>query len=388
MRRFFYSILLLGTIQVLGTMQGHAASAQAATTPQTATDADWQAMAKYEHGQDLAPLLTIDAEVTAAMNHPEKRRSCAERLAVLLDAPKTTLAAKQFICFKLRIVGTSEQVPVLARMLDDPKTAEMARMTLQQIPGKASLESLRAGLKKVQGDPTKRGLLLGLINSLANRKDAASVDALKKLADSRDAGIASATIWALGRIASPEAIKILTEKVAKTDLPLPPGLAVPYFRSAWHLSEKGKIDAARAIFRRMSKPGEVVQNRQAALHGLLHLEEVEGADRFATVQTWLDGDDPLKRQVAAEQLATMKLDETMAKALIDSLPRLSVAGKASLIEILAAKHVKAARPAILDLVKSDEPTIKLAAIRSLGTIGDAGCVPILVKEIADRKSVV
>ena len=113
---------------------------------------------------------------------------------------KTTLPAKQFICFKLQVVGTPAQVPVLAAMLDDAKTAEMALAALEQIPGDASLAVLRAGLAKYQGKP-----LVGVINSLANRKDAGSVAALGKLADGTDAEVAAAALWSLGRIGGPEA---------------------------------------------------------------------------------------------------------------------------------------------------------------------------------------
>ena len=39
-----------------------------------ATDADWQAMAKYEYGQDMKPLLAVECEMTAAINSPKKTR--------------------------------------------------------------------------------------------------------------------------------------------------------------------------------------------------------------------------------------------------------------------------------------------------------------------------
>ena len=107
------------------------AASLAWTSPASAaSDADWQAMARYEYGQDFKPLLAIDRETIEAMSAPERREAFAARLAALLTDPNTTLPAKQFICFKLQVVGTPAQVPVLAAMLDDAKTAEMARAAL------------------------------------------------------------------------------------------------------------------------------------------------------------------------------------------------------------------------------------------------------------------
>jgi hypothetical protein len=54
-------------------------------------DAAWKAMPKYEPGQDMGALLTIDCEVIAAMKSPETRSACAAKLADLLGKDDTTL---------------------------------------------------------------------------------------------------------------------------------------------------------------------------------------------------------------------------------------------------------------------------------------------------------
>ena len=95
----------------------------------------WKALPKYEAGQDMAGLLTIDLEVIAAMKTPETRVACAAKLADLLANEDTTLAAKQYICLQLRQVGTRAQVPLLATLLQAPETTEMARYALESIPG-------------------------------------------------------------------------------------------------------------------------------------------------------------------------------------------------------------------------------------------------------------
>ena len=347
-----------------------------AATAQSASDADWQAMARYEYGQDLKPLLAIDREVIAVSNGPEKRQACAARLAALLTDPKTTLPAKQFICQKLQAVGTPDQAPLLGKMLDNAKTAKMARMALEQIPGEASLAVLRAGLKKYKGR-----LLVGLINSLATRRDASSIGALKTLADGKNAEIADAAIWALGRIGGPEPVKILADKAVKAGAPVPRTIAVAYLRCAGLLLKNGNTEAAAIIYRRLSKPGETLPTRQAALQGLLNSA---GDKTTATVLKWLAADDPLKRQLAAGQLNDVKIDAATAKTLLGQMSRLPVTGKILLLEALAAKQAKAVRPAVMTAAKGDDPALKQAAIRCLGAVGDAAGVSLLIEELTRK----
>ena len=357
----------LNVILLLSAMLGCTVTALAAS------DADWQAMARYEYGQDVKPLLAIDREMIAVINGPEKRKAFVAHLASSLADPKTALSAKQFICQKLQTVGTPDQVPLLAKMLDDAATAEMARMALEQIPGEESLDVLRAGLKKYQGR-----LLVGLINSLAMRRDAASIPTLKTLADDKNAEVADAAIWALGRMGGSHAAEILTEKAAQASAPLPQRLAVPYLRCAARLLAEGKTDAAIAIYRRMSKPGESPSSREAALYGLL----ISAGDKqIETILDWLCENDPLKRQIAAGQLNDIKLDTAAVQTLLDKLSAMPVSGKILLFEALAAKREKAALPAVMAAAKSDDPALKLAAVRCLGTIGDAAGVSLLIEEL-------
>ncbi|MBN2291355.1 MAG: HEAT repeat domain-containing protein, partial [Pirellulales bacterium] len=233
-------------------------------TARAATDADWQALAAYQYGQDFKPLLDIERELIGAMNDAEKRQVCTQRLMTMLADTKTTLPAKQFICYQLQVLGTSDQVPLLAKMLDDAKTAEMARTTLEKIRGEKSLAVLRDGLKKHDGK-----LLLGLINSVATRKDTASIDTLKELADGKNAEVVDAALRALANIGGPAATEVVAKKVTQAGKPIPHRLAIAYLRCADSLAKAGMADAAAAIYARMSKPDVDTPNREAALEGTL-----------------------------------------------------------------------------------------------------------------------
>ena len=85
-------------------------------------DEAWKALPKYQYGQDMAALLTVDREVIRAMATPAGRAACAARLAAA-GGDGTTSAAKQYICCRLRQVGTAAEVPVLTRLLAGPETS-------------------------------------------------------------------------------------------------------------------------------------------------------------------------------------------------------------------------------------------------------------------------
>ena len=200
--RCFVLLMTLGTLW--------AVIAGGATAAEVPIEEAWKALPKYEHGQDMAALLAIDRAVIEAMATPQARSACAARLAALLEAEGTTPAARQYICLQLRQVGTPAEVPLLRKLLASPETSEIARYALEAIPGEESLGALRCGLTTLKGKT-----LVGVINSLAARKDAGSVEALIGLADSKDKEVARAALWALGNIASDRATEFLCARAEK-----------------------------------------------------------------------------------------------------------------------------------------------------------------------------
>ncbi len=343
----------------------------AAAAEMPAEDA-WKALPAYEYGQDIAPLLAIDRAVITSMGSPEGRAACAARLAKLLETEGTTPAARQYICLQLRQVGTPAEVPLLARLLLKEESSEMARHALEAIAGEESLSALRAALPKLKGK-----LQIGIINSLAARKDAGSVAQFKSLADSQDGDVAAAALWALGKIANDEAAAELSARAAMAGVPTPQNLATLLLLSADAQAAGGKTEQARSIYERLSQAGQAPGVRRAALVGQLGLA---GDSRAATILDWLGGDDADRRLVAAAQLASLSDEQLDAAA--GQLGRLSAAGQRTLVEVLAARKGQGALPFVLELARSDNQALRLAGIRCLGEIGDPSVIPLLVETLA------
>lgn len=166
-------------------------------------DAPFAALAAYDWGADAGPFATIDKAVIAAHTDAALRADLEKRLGAILGAGPGR-AAKEYACRKLMVIGTVASVPELAALLGDKDNSHMARFALERIDAPEAGAALRKALGDLAGD-----LKLGMISSLASRRDAASVPELAKLL-AGDARLAAAAAEALGTIGTPEALAALT----------------------------------------------------------------------------------------------------------------------------------------------------------------------------------
>jgi len=158
----------------------------AESPPEMTFDEALQQLKTYDYGQDDKPLRAIERMAVRQAAGAAARTDIAARLGAVLAAPDVAHAAKVFVCQQLAVVGTQAQVPLLAKMLDDPQTAEIARWTLDAIPGEAASAALRAALSRLNGS-----VLIGAVNSLGLRRDEPAVAPLTALLAHADPGVAA-----------------------------------------------------------------------------------------------------------------------------------------------------------------------------------------------------
>lgn len=281
-------------LAILGAIAVFLPAVQAVEMP---VEEAWKALPQYEYGQDMAALLTVDRAVIEAARSPQARAACAARLAAVLVSERATAAAKQYVCLKLRDVGTAAEVPLLAKLLEQPQTSQIARYALEAIPGPEAAAALRAALTKLEGQE-----LVGVINSIAARRDVAALPTLEQLADSPDGQVASAAIWALGNLGDQRAVELLIRRAHAAGKPLPQQLAVPLLRSAYACLESDRTETARAIFQQLSQPGQPAGVRRAALEGLLRLQDRQA---LSTIVEWFTKGDADQQLVASEHLSAL-----------------------------------------------------------------------------------
>ena len=118
-----------------------------------------------------------------------------EKLIAILKEPDASVYAKAKACQRLAVVGDKRAVPALAALLPDQRLSHYARFALEPNPDPLADDALRAALGKLKGK-----LLVGVINSIAHRKDVRALSALAELRRDEDREVAQAADAAMARI--------------------------------------------------------------------------------------------------------------------------------------------------------------------------------------------
>src|SRR5438552_3307927 len=123
-------------------------------------DQAFDALKEYNWGTEKKPLQPIDDAVATTHGDEAARKDLEARLIAAL---KTEISrdAKDYVCRKLMVVGTSACVPALAALLSEKDYSHMARFALERIQAPEAAAALRDALPKLAG-----ALKAGVIGSL------------------------------------------------------------------------------------------------------------------------------------------------------------------------------------------------------------------------------
>jgi hypothetical protein len=173
------------------------------TAPQTGTiDTAFEALKDLKAGQDLAALTPI-AQAAGALSATPSSRAALERRLLPALAPSYSPVARSYVLRQLALIGTAASVPAVAPLVVDDELSFFARNVLEHIPGPESDKALRDAIAKATGR-----IRIGIINSVARRRDAASLPILVKIMG-EDQDSAAAAAKAVGELGTPEAAKAL-----------------------------------------------------------------------------------------------------------------------------------------------------------------------------------
>ncbi len=330
-------------------------------------------LAGYDYGDDRKPLTAIEKAVTASLGKEKKERTVAKKLGVWLQKDSLSFAAKQFLCRQLWMVGTEEQVPILAAYLTDQKMAHMARYALQRMDNAAAGEALRAALDRVEGD-----LKVGVVNSIGARGDRKAVDTLIQLANAGKPAVARAAVAALGKIGGPKARKTLRARLQSD--PVSEATLGAYLRCADRLLERGRKKKAATMYERLEGEDRPRRIRLAVLRG--HVE-ARGADAVSRLLDVLRHGDAVMRSAAVQHVGRFRSDAAIRRV-ASRLEKLKPSTRAKVIGALAKAGNPVARPAVAKAIDSDHKAVRLSAVRALARLGDATTVGRLAKLAAQR----
>ena len=306
---------------------------------------------------------------------------------------------KDAACARLKRIGTAECIPALAALLTDGQLSHSARYALE------SMASPQASAAFVRALDSTSGLTrAGIINSLAVRREPTAVPALAKLlADQRDKESEAAAAYALGEIATPDAVRALETTARTSSGPNHDASVDALLRSANRWLAAGKTADTRALFQRVYTAETNGPIRIAAYTGVLRAAGTEAPALFAQSLSGPAG----RSRTAALQLVREADFRGAGETFANLLPRVSSQVQVGLIEGLALRGDTVAAPAIAALASNsrgavrlslrgetvaapaiaaaasdNRGAVRLAALKALGRLGDDSVVSLLAEAAA------
>jgi len=336
----------------------------------------------YDYGRSRLPLSTIAEAVRVALvDDPSTRDDVVVRLLNLLTSDESTVAAKDFVCRQLALIGGDESVPALAALLPNPALSHMARYALERIPGPVVDAALREALTEIDDE----SLLVGVVNSVAKRHDEQASGALYDISL---------------RMNNPELSQVATIALINcVDLDLLPALADAYWdlveyqdskpgqldsycevftEAADRLIQTGRTDDALKIYANLYEETEQERFRLASLVGLAEYDPVETVPMIAEL---LGHDESLWSGTAARLIATSLPGDEVIEKFVSLFPSLDASAQVALLGALAERGDRAALPIAKMAVESADADVSRAGIEAMGSIGDESVV-VLLAEIA------
>lgn len=314
-------------------------------------------------------VLALSAAIVAQDRPAAEVRNAKESdlIAVLKsDVPK---ADKAIPCKQLAIYGTEKAIPALAPLLADEELASWARIAIEAIPGPAAEKALRDAMDEVEGR-----LLVGIINSIAVRRDQRAVEALIEKLDDSQGAVASAAAVALGHIGGEKAAEALTKSLSHAGAEVRSSVAMGCILSAEWFLDHGKTADAVKLYDTI---------RKADVSGQRHLEAIRGAilargsAGVPLLVEQLESQDKERLGIglrAARELPGRDVTRTLA----DELDRLSPDRRPLLLLAIADRNDASVLPTVKNAAKKGRKDLRITAMRILIDLGDVSCVPLLL----------
>lgn len=331
------------------------------------------AVARYESGSGMEPLRAIETLVRESLGQPQLRDALEAALAAVLTGD-STFEARRFACQCLAIIGSESSLPAIGGLLENDETVGIACLALAPHPSPKASGLLLAALEARTGPARAQ-----IINTLGDRRDAHSVPLLSKLARDADTAAADAAIAALAKIDTPPAREAIGALRQAPRPALTAALAEASLRSAEGLAASGDRKAATALFEDFCLPSRPAHLRRGAFAALLRLDADGGEQRILDA---LNGQDDAVKPVAIAGVASLQSDGASAR-FASKMADLDPGQQILMIGALASRGDGAARDAITAHIGNTNRDVAVAAIRTLGTLGDASSVPAIADVVIE-----
>jgi len=308
----------------------------------------------------LWPLLSIAILLTSTTGYTDE----ASDLHALLNS-EASLHDKGVACRRLALIGNEESLPILEKLLGNAELSHLARVALEGIPSKRVDEVFRNQLDSAQGD-----LLLGVIDSIGNRRDAAAVPKLLAALPESAPTVRPAILYALSDIATIESSEALRNMLmspagVSTDL-----LADCAMRCADRMVQDGNQAEAQSIYQSVRTTSASRNLLDAATLATIRLSDAAGLQMLAEQ---LQNPSASQFQVGLQAARLLPASQA-APVLCLELLTASADRSVMILDTLSDLREKSSLEIVKKSLDTGSPQVRAAAVRTLGRIGDASII--------------
>ncbi|GIV19052.1 MAG: hypothetical protein KatS3mg023_0803 [Armatimonadota bacterium] len=289
-------------------------------------------------------------------------RSAAEK-ALLARLQKPAPEPLQRLLLRLiTVVGTSQSVPTLQKLLADKTLREPARMALQQIPGKEATAALERAFAQASEPQWKSALLL----AIGARKQPGSAKVVLGALKSSQPEVRMTAITVAGEFPTPEIRKALQQIAQKGSMREKEAAQHSLARIAERLRRSAAAGQAAALYQWLYANGSTPALRSAGLTGLAH---TSNADTASLLVKALNHPNPALVSTAYSLLQEAKIPG-LAEALVVQLQNARGEQRLRLIDLLGYQSGSPGTvlPSLLKAFNENDVGVKVVALRAMGRL--------------------
>lgn len=327
----------------------------------------------YRREQDRRFLGPVNELVHLSAGYPRLRAHLAQRMIDMLKSEATD-DSRAYVLEQVSLIASTGDVRELAAFIGDPQLGHAACITLERIPGEDSLAALRNALDRLEGRA-----LIGVVNSLGQRRDRQAVSRLTRLLERDDPETGAAIVEALGKIGGRQAIDAVRSAATQRGTGQETAWADALLQCAESLADAGDPTGACAIYETLLAPGNPPSARRAAFIGLT-AHRSDGNARGKDLATTLSSDDPALQRAAVHTVRQIH-NSLALQSVASRLDEFDASIVPPVILALADTGDRAVLAHVIPFVSNTRADIRLAALQAVGRLGGADAVPVLAHQI-------
>jgi type 1 glutamine amidotransferase/HEAT repeat protein len=340
----------------------------------TGLDSVIESVSQFADGRDTANVKRLETIVRQSMNNKTLKAELEIRFIGALSSETTTKAGKRIVCEQLSLIGTESSIGVLARLIIDEETSDVARFAAERIPSPLIDEMLVEASYKTLGN-----VRIGIVNTLGVRGDV-SPAVLGEMIDASDPDLTLAAIEALKRIGNKKAMDILAKKGSKLRGKLYDASVDGYLNCADALLAAGDSAKAMKAYRKVYSNRQSKPLKIAAVNGMI---KAAGTDRGKVVTEILKSKDKFAKEAVFASAGQLKPSEL--KPILAQFDKLDDSSKVQLIAAVSETKSDQSLAMIIKASSDINRDVRLEAIKGLAIVGDASSVKLLAEIAANAR---